>query len=204
MVVEITTQNLKSHMTDIGDGFEMNRKRASIYRIPEHIKKVNPNAFKPQVVSFGPYHHREPHLLPMEKIKHLFLYDFESNCKLSIEDMVNEVWDMLEDLQRSYDKLEDEWKTKPAKFLELMILDGCFLIQLLLGNSPLFILPLKDGRRDMLLLENQLPMKLLDKLCFMLKLDNIEVCLSLLSKYCPLLVLFFQASLLGRGFPLER
>lgn len=170
-VVEITTQNLKSHMTDIGDGFEMNRKRASIYRIPEHIKKVNPNAFKPQVVSFGPYHHREPHLLPMEKIKHLFLYDFESNCKLSIEDMVNEVWDMLEDLQRSYDKLDDVWKTKPAKFLELMILDGCLFMQVLLKPSSLWMLSLEDVVRDMLLLENQLPMKLLDKLYSMLELE---------------------------------
>ncbi|KAG7025182.1 UPF0481 protein, partial [Cucurbita argyrosperma subsp. argyrosperma] len=134
----------------------MKPQKTSIYRIPEHIKKVNPNAFKPQLVSFGPYHHWEPHLLPMEKVKHRALLYFERCCGLSV---VNEVWDMLEDLQRSYDKLDDEWKTKPAKFLELMILDGCFLIQLLLDNVVIF--PLEDVQRDMLLLENQLPMKLL-------------------------------------------
>ncbi|KAG7025179.1 UPF0481 protein [Cucurbita argyrosperma subsp. argyrosperma] len=172
-VVEITTQNLKSNMSNVED-FEMNRQKASIYRIPEHIKKVNPNAFKPQLVSFGPYHHGELHLLPMEKIKLFALSDIERCFGLSIKDMVNEVWDMLEDLQRSYDKLDDEWKTKPAKFLELMILDGCFLIQLLLYNLPLFKLPLEDVQRDMLLLENQLPMKLLDKLYSMLKSDEKE------------------------------
>ncbi|KAG6592367.1 UPF0481 protein, partial [Cucurbita argyrosperma subsp. sororia] len=110
----------------------------------------------------------------MEKIKLFAPSDIERCFGLSIKDMVNEVWDMLDDLQRSYDKLDDEWKTKPAKFLELMILDGCFLIQLLLDNLPLFKLPLEDVQRDMLLLENQLPMKLLDKLYSMLKSDEKE------------------------------
>ncbi|XP_022925444.1 UPF0481 protein At3g47200-like [Cucurbita moschata] len=171
-VVEIVTQNVKSHLANLPDDLESKGNRASIYRIPEHIKKVNPNAFKPQLISFGPYHHGELHLMPTEKVKHLAFRYFEKRCGLSIEDMVNEVWDMLEDLQRSYDKLDDKWKTEPAKFLEIMILDGCFIIQVLLGRSPLWTLPLEDVLRDVLLLENQLPMKLLAKLCSMLMLEG--------------------------------
>ena len=82
---------------------------------------------------------------------------------------------------RSYDKLDDKWKTKPAKFLELMILDGCLFMQVLLKPSSLWMLSLEDVVRDMLLLENQLPMKLLDKLCSMLmregEQEHNKVCL---------------------------
>ena len=138
--------------------FESKGNRASIYRIPEHIKKVNPNTFKPQPISFGPYHHGEFATLK------------------SVADCLLKTWWM-----RSYDKLDDKWKTKPAKFLELMILDGCLFMQVLLKPSSLWMLSLEDVVRDMLLLENQLPMKLLDKLCSMLmregEQEHNKVCL---------------------------
>ncbi|KAG7025180.1 hypothetical protein SDJN02_14003, partial [Cucurbita argyrosperma subsp. argyrosperma] len=69
----------------------------------------------------------------MEKKKRLAVQDFQRRCGLSTEDMVTELWDMLEDLQTSYDKLDDKWKTKPAEFLELMMLDGCFMVLVLDG-----------------------------------------------------------------------
>ena len=95
----------------------------------DHIKKVNPNPFKPKRVSFGPYHHGELHLLPMEKKKHLACHEIKRCYGLSIEVMVNEVWDMLEDLR---------------------------------------------------------PMKLLNKVYSMLRWENNQVCLSLLSSSSPL------------------
>ncbi|XP_022925474.1 UPF0481 protein At3g47200-like [Cucurbita moschata] len=171
-MVRITTQNLDSHLENHYVGVRSKGIGASIYRIPDYIMKVNPNAFKPQLVSFGPYHHGELHLLPMEKEKHLIFEDFKRCYGLCTEDIVNEVWDMLEDLQGSYDKLHDEWKTKPDKFLEVMIVDGYFvLFALLLGIHKLSVY-FTEIMRDMLLLENQLPMKLLDKLYSMLRLDD--------------------------------
>jgi hypothetical protein len=42
----------------------------SIYRVPEYIKNMtNPNAYRPQVVSLGPFHHGDPAVLQMEKHK---------------------------------------------------------------------------------------------------------------------------------------
>ncbi|XP_023535324.1 UPF0481 protein At3g47200-like [Cucurbita pepo subsp. pepo] len=166
-LVEIITQNLNSHLENLPDDLERKGNGASIYRIPDHIKKVHPKAFKPKRVSFGPYHHGELHLSPMEKMKHLALRYFERRCGLCVEDIVNELWDMLEDLQRSYDKLDDEWKKKPTKFLEVMILDGCLMMQVLLEDTDVSKFTTTDVLRDMLLLENQLPMKLLDKLYLM-------------------------------------
>ncbi|KAG7025181.1 UPF0481 protein, partial [Cucurbita argyrosperma subsp. argyrosperma] len=148
-LVEIITQNLNSHLENLPDDLERKGNGASIYRIPDHIKKVHPKAFKPKRVSFGPYHHGELHLSPMEKMKHLALRYFERRCGLCVEDIVNELWDMLEDLQRSYDKLDDEWKKKPTKFLEVMILDGCLMMQVLLEDTDVSKFTTTDVLRDM-------------------------------------------------------
>ena len=51
------------------DELELWRKQ-SIYRVPACIKDLNSKAYKPQVVSFGPFHHGEAQVMPMEEHKH--------------------------------------------------------------------------------------------------------------------------------------
>jgi len=43
--------------------------RRCIYRVPACIKDLNPRAYRPQLVSLGPYHHGNAELLPMEEHK---------------------------------------------------------------------------------------------------------------------------------------
>ncbi|XP_022925475.1 UPF0481 protein At3g47200-like [Cucurbita moschata] len=168
-MVETIIQNLESHLANL-QSIESKGIGASIYRIPEHIMNVNPNAFKPKLVSFGPYHHGELHLMPMEKKKHEALWYFKKSCRgLTTEKIVSGLWNMLGDLQGSYDKLDDKWKKEPLKFLELMILDGCLIMHIFLEDKYLLKFNNVDVQRDMLLLENQLPMMLLDKLYSILK-----------------------------------
>lgn len=45
----------------------------SIYRVPACIKDLNNKAYKPQVVSFGPFHHGEPQLMPTEEHKRRYI-----------------------------------------------------------------------------------------------------------------------------------
>ncbi|GAB2277552.1 hypothetical protein Dimus_012262 [Dionaea muscipula] len=40
-----------------------------IYRVPENLRKTNEEAYRPMVVSIGPFHHGDPKLLPMQEQK---------------------------------------------------------------------------------------------------------------------------------------
>ncbi|CAK9180535.1 unnamed protein product [Ilex paraguariensis] len=44
-------------------------KKRSIYKVPTFIADLNKNVYSPHAVSFGPYHHGEPPLKPMESHK---------------------------------------------------------------------------------------------------------------------------------------
>ncbi|CAN1842393.1 UPF0481 protein At3g47200 [Linum perenne] len=192
-VVEIT-EKLQASTTDDSTE-ESHWKKQSIYKIPLCVTDLNKRAYKPQAVSFGPYHHGRDHLQAMEQHKQRALLHFlrRSNKPLqAFVDTINEVIDVLQD---SYSPLEGTWKEEAEKFLKVMIVDGCFMLEVLRigthtldgyatndpvfsGHGRLYIMPYI--RRDMLMLENQLPMVLLDRL---VALDE-EFINKLIQKFC--------------------
>ncbi|KAE8646751.1 UPF0481 protein At3g47200 [Cucumis sativus] len=141
--------------------------KPSIYKIPQFIREVNPKAYEPKLVSLGPYHYGKPHLLPMEREKHKAFLHFKARNNLYLESIVDSVCSILEDLLGSYDdNLDDRWKEDVAMFLKLMIVDGCFVLDLIseLSSKSLGRCMIWDIKRDMVLLENQLPLQLLKQL----------------------------------------
>ncbi|XP_022773821.1 UPF0481 protein At3g47200-like [Durio zibethinus] len=180
-VIEVN-EKLKS-MVDTEKEKEHWMKR-SIYRIPTGIKDLNKKAYMPQVVSFGPYHHGKDHLKPMEEHKQRALLHFLRRSGKSLESFVESLAEDVENLKDCYDQLDPIWQDD-NKFLQLMILDGCFMLEMLRSathtmedydtmedyapNDPIFsnhgkihIIPFI--KRDMLMLENQLPMQVIDSL----------------------------------------
>lgn len=184
-------------------------KRRSIYRLPACITDQNKkayNAYKPQAVSFGPYHHGQQHLQPMEEHKHRALLQFLKRSNKSLDVYIESLVPIVQDLKDSYDSPDASWQQDTGAFLQLMILDGCFMLEILqkaasvddsyqawksskhlssaddnyASNDPVFsnhgklyIMPYV--KRDMLMIENQLPMMLLDKLLAVQNDDNEEV-----------------------------
>ncbi|XP_020107387.1 UPF0481 protein At3g47200-like [Ananas comosus] len=150
----------------------------SIYRVPSHIKNLNRDAYSPQVVSFGPFHHGEPHLRPMEEHKQRALMHFVKRVKVRFDDLAAAMYEEVQQLQDAYQKL-DEVFINEDRFVKLMIVDGCFMLEVMretaylagnyASNDPIFsrhgllyIFPCI--RSDMLIIENQLPLLLLKKL----------------------------------------
>ncbi|CAK9328640.1 unnamed protein product [Citrullus colocynthis] len=138
--------------------------KPSIYRVPEFMREVHPKAFEPQLVSFGPYHHGKPQCASMELEKQKAFRRFKTENGEKLEPIVKTVSQNLENLLGAYDKLEDEWKKHHAKFLEVLIVDGCFMLSFFENCPPSLSSMSWDIKRDMLLLENQLPMQLLQDL----------------------------------------
>ncbi|KAB5564748.1 hypothetical protein DKX38_004802 [Salix brachista] len=152
--------------------------KRSIYKIPAPVTALNETAYMPQTVSFGPYHHDGIHLKPMEEHKKRALGYFLNSTEKSLPSIVGSLNEEIQVLKDSYDMLGESWKNDKSKFLQLMILDGCFMLEIIrLGtrplddsaNDPIFsshgsLCMVPYIRRDMLLLENQLPMLVLYKL----------------------------------------
>ncbi|XP_059316668.1 UPF0481 protein At3g47200-like [Lycium ferocissimum] len=185
------------HMEDLTTVEAEHWKKRSIYKVPVGVTDVSKKAYKPQVVSFGPYHHGEDHLKVMEVHKHRALLHFLKRSGKSLTCYIDSLQQVADDLKDAYDMLDPVWQNDTNAFLRLMILDGCFILEILrtaaadsllidqsqhaqqyeyAPNDPIFsnhgklhLMPYL--KRDMLMLENQLPMLLLDKL---LAIENQE------------------------------
>ncbi|KAI4381313.1 hypothetical protein MLD38_007394 [Melastoma candidum] len=153
--------------------------KRSIYKVSPCIADLNNKAYRPQAVSFGPYHHGEDRLSPMEEHKPRALLHFLRRSRKPLEEYLASLREIVGSLMGCYDPLDPHWKGNEESFLRLMILDGCFMLEILrteaqslvdyAANDPIFsnhgklyIMPFL--RRDMLMIENQLPISLLERL----------------------------------------
>ncbi|KAH7663960.1 HP0062-like domain-containing protein [Dioscorea alata] len=161
-----------------GDEEQKQLKKRSIYQLPPFAKMMkSATVLTPQVVSFGPYHHGNPNLMLVEGYKKTALIHFLVNAGRPLQYFIDEMKNHVNDLQACYDFLEDEWEDKD-KFIELMITDGCFMLEVLrihekqpvkapyATHDPIFSdhatqHKLLHIKKDMLMLENQLPLLVL-------------------------------------------
>lgn len=104
--------------------------KRSIYRIPASVTDINKRAYKPQIVSFGPYHNGTENLKAMEEHKHRALLHFLKRSNKPLESFVDALTPVVQDLKDAYDQLDPKWQDID-KFLELMIVDGCFVLEIL-------------------------------------------------------------------------
>ncbi|ONK56665.1 uncharacterized protein A4U43_C10F11380 [Asparagus officinalis] len=173
---------------------ELSWKDVSIYRVPAFVRDISHEIFTPELVSFGPYHHNNEELKKMEVHKERALIHFVRKAGRkagkTLDDIVAAVDKVMKELQDSYYRLDKTWKSDrdgPSHFLKLMITDGCFMLEILEyavnhgesysptdpeAYSPTDPFFSEHGvnhtmpyiRRDMQLIENQLPLLLLKTL----------------------------------------
>ncbi|KAF5460043.1 hypothetical protein F2P56_019942 [Juglans regia] len=162
----------------------------SIFRVPNRLRRHNEKAFVPQVVSIGPFHFENKELKGMEKIKLWYL-----KCLLNrapAEETIGLVWlvkfvgNTEQDCRKCY---AEEVDVPRNKFIEMMILDGCFILEFLCRyrNDLMAIKGEEDlvpntswmPRKilaDLLLLENQIPWCVLDCLFNLMPYLKTESC----------------------------
>ncbi|WVZ51366.1 hypothetical protein U9M48_002518 [Paspalum notatum var. saurae] len=159
-----------------------------IYRVPEFIKKMTGgDAYQPQFVSLGPLHHGEPGLVPMEEHKRRAVLHLVNRAGKPLGDFVAAIQEVAGELQAAYSDLDDgKWcGSNTGRFVEMMVTDGCFLLEMMrkdeilsggetdddeyAANDPVFgdrtfptLWPIM--RTDMIAMENQLPLVVLERL----------------------------------------
>lgn len=140
-----------------------------IYRVPQKLREVNMEAYTPRVVSIGPLHHGKRHLVAMEKHKLRYLQNFLSKSSKTLEECVEII---SREEKRARDCYMERINMSSKEFVEMILLDGCFIIEVIFGyfnrhtikpGDRIFKQPwlIVDVRRDMTLLENQFPFFLL-------------------------------------------
>ncbi|XXG86939.1 hypothetical protein AAC387_Pa11g1748 [Persea americana] len=142
----------------------------TICRVPPNIRKCDHAAYNPQIVSIGPFHRGKKNLQAMEEHKWRYLYEVLAfgTGRNNLEKFFKEM-KAIETQARSCYSGNIQMSSK--EFVEMMVLDGCFIIFLVLQQIGLvetdFLVfgnywMLRVINIDMLLLENQLPFFVLE------------------------------------------
>ncbi|KAM4126182.1 hypothetical protein ACB094_01G368800 [Castanea mollissima] len=140
-----------------------------IKRIPDHLRKVNEQAYSPMIISIGPFHHKDEKLLTMEKFKVRYLKSFMERANINLKNLVNAIGEMKERITCCY--AETSHGMAEDDFFKVILVDAIFILELmfryvnedrepddLIADQMDFIV------YDLVLLENQIPFFVLKKL----------------------------------------
>ncbi|TKY68947.1 UPF0481 protein [Spatholobus suberectus] len=145
-----------------------------IYKVPLHLLNLNVEAYTPQFISIGPLHSDKPEL-KQEKQKQRYFHAFWKRLShkqaLALSQYKVFLEENRENIGNCYSKPE---LYKEEKFVDMILLDSVFIMELFLRKSNeseqkndfMFTTSwvCKITQRDLSLLENQLPMFVLEEL----------------------------------------
>ncbi|MBA0816804.1 hypothetical protein Gohar_001426, partial [Gossypium harknessii] len=137
-----------------------NENRGCIYKVPHRLREVNEKAYEPNVVSIGPYHHGKQHLKAMQVIKRSFFRKIAEENNPNVNELARTMRSLEARIRKCYE--EAAFYLDSHQLVQMMLLDGCFIVQLIRGIHPAEGI-FEVGRvqtdilHDLLLLENQLP-----------------------------------------------
>ena len=145
-------------------------RQCRIFRVPHMVRKWNEDAYTPQVISIGPFHHKNVRLEAMEEHKERYFRSFLKRSKINLVLLVEKLWEMEERIRGCYDEpiyLDRE------RFLKMILLDVSFILELFIRHSlgswsdddSFLVQPRASAvMLDLLLLENQLPFFVIEEL----------------------------------------
>jgi len=167
--------------------------KTKMHRYPPSIQALGKWCTVPKVVAIGPYYHPEGHLQKAEKIKHVAaqycIQEYKKvnkdNPGLSVRDMYDKVVSVAAkiDARGLYDKDAMAGFGYEDDFLPMMFYDACFLvIYMLLTSGTKFDQDLcdffesndNDIAHDIMLLENQIPLQVVDAVMNMCTAEPLE------------------------------
>ena len=144
----------------------------SIPKVYPHLRKQDPDAYEPKLVSIGPLHRGKIHLLPMEQKKLDYLHSILKVRAGILNILFDAVLNCLNLAKQEY---SEKSTLSDYEFARMLVIDGCFICRFSEEKRIAGITPVtqKDVDalivRDLLLLENQIPFFVVRKLLMILR-----------------------------------
>ncbi|KAL4189503.1 hypothetical protein AMTRI_Chr08g207450 [Amborella trichopoda] len=175
-VIDVVNGNVKLNREEEAEEWT----HRCIYKIPSYLHDFHEGSFAPRLVSLGPLHHGSPHLQPMEHHKRRALLHFLDRSKHSPDVYLKALEAVERKLRACYEWPDELPVMESPDFLNMMLLDGCFLLELhrttsdedtsgYTDDDPVFGPNRADffadnKTHDLVLLENQIPLLVLQTL----------------------------------------
>lgn len=155
----------------------------SIFKVPQTLIDVNGKTYRPHIISIGPFHHGHHHLQMIQEHKWRFLRHLLNRTQpqgLVLEDYLKAVQPLEVKARECYSETIDY---TTDEFIEMLVLDGCFIIELFrkIGglvqfddHDPLITMSwiFSFFLRDLIRLENQIPFFILECLFDLTKMPG--------------------------------
>ncbi|XP_035547518.1 UPF0481 protein At3g47200-like [Juglans regia] len=105
-----------------------------VFKVHRSLRQINPAAYEPDLLAIGPYHRGKDHLSFMEKHKLIIL---QRMLKRRNENSAKRyITAMIEKEERARRFYADQFpELSKVEFVEMMLLDGCFIIELFRDRS---------------------------------------------------------------------
>ncbi|XP_031282220.1 UPF0481 protein At3g47200-like [Pistacia vera] len=162
----------------------------SIFQTPKILSRHNKAAYKPNAFSIGPFHYRaNKQLEATQQIKLKYLRDL-----LARSNNPEEQYSQLTETIRSIQREARGCYAGPEAFVEILVLDGCFISELFRKDAKEKLRDPNDAiitiscfqeylNHDLILLENQIPWMVLERLFSLTKLSPDESLIHLALKF---------------------
>ncbi|KAB5519358.1 hypothetical protein DKX38_023677 [Salix brachista] len=142
-----------------------------IPKVPHKLRNENEECYRPLVVSIGPYHYpeRDTTLREVETLKVPMARQFILDGGKDIELIYSELEKVIQTAREFYNEI-DITGFDDEQFARMMFLDGCFILQFIscvthnYENLEMSDQQVVGVKRDLLLLENQVPFPVLQSL----------------------------------------
>ncbi|XP_074287504.1 UPF0481 protein At3g47200-like [Silene latifolia] len=146
----------------------------SIYRVPRRLREAQDNkVYVTQTVSIGPYHPTDEQLQSMDRHKWIALSRTLEHSGQDLDVYLDAIKRVEKQARACFQ--EDISHLSSNEFVEMMVLDGCFILELfhcspktenahdleaVIYNRTM----IDDILLDLVMLENQIPLSILDRL----------------------------------------
>ncbi|CAO2839385.1 unnamed protein product [Amaranthus hypochondriacus] len=103
------------------------RATCSIFKVPKSFTDVHGDLYQPKIISIGPFHHNRSQFQMMEEHKYQYLGQLIANTAVTLPQLLEAVAPLVGKVRECY---SEEIDYDDQEFLEMLVVDGCFVIEL--------------------------------------------------------------------------